>query len=799
MPTITAHGNRPLPHNIYILIFTAIQKTHIRSIPRNTEATWIAFERSAASPSLTVFTTNPQSLTLPLLFVHDLCVPPPPLFFCFIRPFECLSSFSLQVICHPIISLVIISPNYVLIILTGCITNLEIYLYIFACYIYLSTVSLVDLTLSLTANPQKLAGFTNFMFFWSANLFFFFALAGGDADTPSPPAATLLPGGYATGCPFHPFPPEYMNHFTTSTSIDNRIQLSLVSCSIFNHHGLRYQQISLFSLVSNTILWHPGCSIANQLKFHTQLGPCWLTDTTNNLKSRNPKIQYNLCDLNLRPSAHMIQQDATVLINKSGYKSQNLIYEMDSTAQFNLWSPWMPNSKTPWIRSYTPFFGHHHYTSSINHYCLHKTLIKQHILHTSTTQYTQLNLHLHACSFMQAILFLFVAMHSSHDPRSELFLVYFLLLTPFFDRLTNPSLWLKLLNAVHVGQPKSLTLVSSLPHQIFPSDFTHSLVVIIPYNTNFLSLGLSPDQYLDLPALAPTPYSSLIPHHSSLITHCSSSSLITNLCSSALITHKPSLSVPTSVQISLSSISSHPSFNTPFHISEPNPLLKPNMSRTTERQRYLDSSLHSEEGIHLKFELYNCQVARVVEAAGCLNIQVNFGRHEGLMTGNKGDYKMFLMSSGYSEISFFLLFIPLFSFPLTQFSFYEMIKLKRKLFGKINNNHNNIIHNGSKKVNVSEEGFEGILESKHSKLRKKRSERKIREVFIKSENVEKTGFITEEKALKNCSQGLEFSSLKNCKNDEYNEKNSTDQRVNSRILGLSGKKPEGPRLNSYFQ
>ena len=133
------------------------------------------------------------------------------------------------------------------------------------------------------------------------------------------------------------------------------------------------------------------------------------------------------------------------LSHTTGQKSAYLIGEMDSTAQFTLWSPWTTTSQTPWIRSYTPslatFSTYHQSPLSFTYhtpYTTFSTLHNQHnnILHT--TYHIQQPNYIHqqpicsttwSCRLMQIpcrlpcshmyslpLSLLYVAVHPSPDP-----------------------------------------------------------------------------------------------------------------------------------------------------------------------------------------------------------------------------------------------------------------------------------------------------------------------------------------------------------------------------------------------
>ena len=143
-----------------------------------------------------------------------------------------------------------------------------------------------------------------------------------------------------------------------------------------------------------------------------------------------------------------------------GQKSAYLIGETDSMAQFTLWSPWTATSQTPWIRSYTPslatFSTYHQSPLSFTyHTLLHNsghfttnttTYYIQHITYNNPTTYINnpyAQSHGHAglmqvsCRLMQIpcrlscghmyslpLSLLYVAVHQSPDPWSELFSFY---------------------------------------------------------------------------------------------------------------------------------------------------------------------------------------------------------------------------------------------------------------------------------------------------------------------------------------------------------------------------------------
>ena len=94
----------------------------------------------------------------------------------------------------------------------------------------------------------------------------------------------------------------------------------------------------------------------------------------------------------------------SIFSHTTGQKSAYLIGETNSTAQFNLWSPWTATSQTPWIRSYTlslaTFSTYHQSSLSFTYhtpYTTTSTLHNQHnnILHTTYT-YIQ---HTHTTTF----------------------------------------------------------------------------------------------------------------------------------------------------------------------------------------------------------------------------------------------------------------------------------------------------------------------------------------------------------------------------------------------------------------
>ncbi|KNZ64457.1 hypothetical protein VP01_1026g1 [Puccinia sorghi] len=166
---------------------------------------------------------------------------------------------------------------------------------------------------------------------------------------------------------------------------------------------------------------------------------------------------------------------------------------------------------------------------------------------------------------------LFVAAHSSLDPRSALFYsVLFVLVcsTRLFQASTNASFWLNPLN--DEGQPKSLTLVYVSLYLFCHSPFLtrswnqilHISLLFYNYiNPHIFYHTLSKSFISSLvQVLVKTRSNSACSHTSHLITHYSS--CITTHHHSSLITHNPSLSthlcsIPTLIN-NLSSTIQHP-------------------------------------------------------------------------------------------------------------------------------------------------------------------------------------------------------------------------------------------------